>query len=206
MDDPSQDLFGFSEEPPSDCDSETPELFRPAASPPVPVPSGHREQDAFRPHVQFLQSLCALHRVEGRGRGLEALWFEPDGDVGSVLADTVCRLLDSVVAACRDPPVLGSHNLVLKACQVAARAMDLYCSQRLPSAELMRRVEEPLRALSRMLLHGAQPGRVSTYTHRSNPFYRFTLIVFLPVWCSTGSQVGHPLACCAVGLQRVDQP
>ncbi|XP_030578016.1 meiosis-specific protein MEI4 isoform X2 [Archocentrus centrarchus] len=169
MDDPSQDLFGsgsvgFSEELQPDCDSETPDVFQqnaepPAASPPPPVPSGHREEDALCPHVQFLQSLCALHRVEGRGKGLEALWFGRDGDAGSVLADTVCRLLDSVVAACRDPSVLGSHNLVLKACQVAARAMDLYCSQRLPSAELMRRGEEPLRELSRMLLHSDQPGR-----------------------------------------------
>uniref|UniRef100_A0A3Q0QTT4 Meiosis-specific, MEI4 homolog (S. cerevisiae) n=1 Tax=Amphilophus citrinellus TaxID=61819 RepID=A0A3Q0QTT4_AMPCI len=178
---------GLSEELQPDCDSETPDLFQqnasppaaspPAASPPPPVPSGHREEDALRPHVQFLQSLCALHRVEGRGRGLEALWFGRDGDAGSVLADTVCRLLDSVVAACRDPSVLGSHNLVLKACQVAARAMDLYCSQRLPSAELMRRVEEPLRELSRMLLHSDQPGRVSTgKAVRLEPdCYRFNL-------------------------------
>ncbi|XP_039454638.1 meiosis-specific protein MEI4 isoform X2 [Oreochromis aureus] len=167
MDDPSQDLFGpgrveFSEEPRPDCDSETPELFlheaEPAAAslPPL-VPCSHRDEAALHPHVQFMQSLCALHRVDGNSRGVEALWFGCDGDVGSVLADTVWQLLDSVAAACRDSSTLGSHNLLLKACQIAAQAMDLYCSQQLPSAELVRRVEEPLRELSGMLLHSDWP-------------------------------------------------
>ncbi|XP_006793533.1 meiosis-specific protein MEI4 isoform X2 [Neolamprologus brichardi] len=167
MDDPSQDLFGlgrveFSEEHQQDCDSETPKLFlhkaEPAAasSPPL-VPCSHRDEAALHPHVQFMQSMCALHRVDGNSRGVEALWFGCDGDVGSVLADTVCQLLDSVAAACRDSSTLGSHNLLLKACQIAAQAMDLYCSLQLPSAELVRRVEEPLRKLSRMLLHSDWP-------------------------------------------------
>ncbi|CAI5684698.1 unnamed protein product [Oreochromis niloticus] len=167
MDDPSQDLFGpgrveFSKEPRPDCDSETPELFlheaEPAAAslPPL-VPCSHRDEAALHPHVQFMQSLCALHRVDGNSRAVEALWFGCDGDVGSVLADTVCQLLDSVAAACRDSSTLGSHNLLLKACQIAAQAMDLYCSQQLPSAELVRRVEEPLRELSGMLLHSDWP-------------------------------------------------
>lgn len=113
------------------------------------------------PHVQFLQSLCALHRVAGNTRGLESLWFLPDGDAGSVLVDSVCQLLDSVVAACRDPPPLGPPDLVLQACQVTARAMDLFCSQKLPSVEFMRRLEEPLRELTGMLLHCNQLSRVS---------------------------------------------
>ncbi|CAI5684690.1 unnamed protein product [Oreochromis niloticus] len=170
MDDPSQDLFGpgrveFSKEPRPDCDSETPELFlheaEPAAAslPPL-VPCSHRDEAALHPHVQFMQSLCALHRVDGNSRAVEALWFGCDGDVGSVLADTVCQLLDSVAAACRDSSTLGSHNLLLKACQIAAQAMDLYCSQQLPSAELVRRVEEPLRELSGMLLHSDWPDGV----------------------------------------------
>uniref|UniRef100_A0A668UNM2 Uncharacterized protein n=1 Tax=Oreochromis aureus TaxID=47969 RepID=A0A668UNM2_OREAU len=144
------------------CDSETPELFlheaEPAAAslPPL-VPCSHRDEAALHPHVQFMQSLCALHRVDGNSRGVEALWFGCDGDVGSVLADTVWQLLDSVAAACRDSSTLGSHNLLLKACQIAAQAMDLYCSQQLPSAELVRRVEEPLRELSGMLLHSDWP-------------------------------------------------
>ncbi|GLD56957.1 meiosis-specific protein MEI4-like protein [Lates japonicus] len=167
VEDNSRDLFGPSDPQPG-CDSETPELFledpQPAVSvPQLPVPSCHHggpQDKVLHPHVQFLQSLCALHRVEGNNRGLEALWFSPDVDAGSVLVDTVCQLLESVVAACRDPPPLGPQDLVLQACQVASRAMDLFCSQRLPSVEFMRRVEESLRELTEMLLHSNQPSRL----------------------------------------------
>uniref|UniRef100_A0A3Q1B970 Meiosis-specific protein MEI4 n=1 Tax=Amphiprion ocellaris TaxID=80972 RepID=A0A3Q1B970_AMPOC len=173
MDDASQDLFGpgsevYSAEP--DCGSETPELLQlpPDRAITLPAPPAHPSSfhgspqgDTLFPHVKFLQSLCALHRVEGNNRGLEALWFSPGGDAGCVLMDTVCQLLESVVVACKDPPALGPRDLVLQACQTAARAMDLYCSQRLPSVEFMRRVEEPLKELTRTLLHRNQPSRVS---------------------------------------------
>ncbi|XP_034436581.1 meiosis-specific protein MEI4 isoform X1 [Hippoglossus hippoglossus] len=162
--DTSQDLFGPSQ-PQPDCDSETPELFQedlqPAASPPEPPTASSHHERAMHPHVHFLQSLCALHRVAGDQRGLEALWFSPDGGAGTVLADSVCQLLHSVVVACGDPPALGPCDLVLRACQVAARAMDLFCSQRLPSAEFMRRVEGSLREMTAMLLHN-QPCRLQT--------------------------------------------
>lgn len=172
----SQDLFG----PESSVgystdlqpDSETPELLPAVTSPQFPPgPSSHQGRplwNAVLPHVQFLQSLCALHRVKGNDRGLESLWFGPDGDAGSVLVDSVCQLLDSVVAACRDPPPLGPRDLVLQACRVAARAADLFCSQRLPSVEFMRRVEESLRELTGMLLHCDQLSRVSDGSNGSN--------------------------------------
>ncbi|XP_070705947.1 meiosis-specific protein MEI4 [Pempheris klunzingeri] len=162
--DVSQDLFGPG------SDSETPELLledpQPAITPPEPpLPSsshhGRPSGNAVVPHVQFLQSLCALHRAQGDTRGPESLWFRPDGDAGSVLADSVCQLLDSVVAACRDPPPLGPRDLVLQACQVAAEAMDLFCSQRLPSVEFMRHVEESLRELTGTLLHCNQLSRAA---------------------------------------------
>uniref|UniRef100_A0A3Q1BBW5 Meiosis-specific protein MEI4 n=1 Tax=Amphiprion ocellaris TaxID=80972 RepID=A0A3Q1BBW5_AMPOC len=158
----------YSAEP--DCGSETPELLQlpPDRAITLPAPPAHPSSfhgspqgDTLFPHVKFLQSLCALHRVEGNNRGLEALWFSPGGDAGCVLMDTVCQLLESVVVACKDPPALGPRDLVLQACQTAARAMDLYCSQRLPSVEFMRRVEEPLKELTRTLLHRNQPSRVS---------------------------------------------
>nr|XP_046228883.1 meiosis-specific protein MEI4 isoform X2 [Scatophagus argus] len=138
VDNASQDLF----------DSETPGLLsrdpQPAVSAPQPpVPCS-------LPHVRFLQLLCGLHR------GLEPLWFHPKGDGGSVLVDSVCQLLDSVVAACRDPPRLGPRDLILQGCQVAARSMELFCSQRPPSVEFMRRVEESLRELTGTLLHRNQ--------------------------------------------------
>ncbi|KAK9531943.1 hypothetical protein VZT92_011331 [Zoarces viviparus] len=169
MDDASQDLFGpgseaYSADLQPGCGSETPELLEiqdPQPATPIPqppVPGCPRGEPAV-PHVQFLQSLCALHRVEEGDRGLESLWFSPEeGDAGSVLADSVCQLLDSVVAACRDPPPppLGPGEPVLQACRVAARAMDLFCSQRLPPVEFRRRVEESLRELTELLLHRDQ--------------------------------------------------
>lgn len=113
--------------------------------------------------MPFLRSLCALHRVEGNHEGLEALWFCPGGDAGSALVESVCQILDSVVTACRDPPPLGPPDLVLRGCQVAARALDLFCSQRLPPVEFRRRVEESLRELTAMLLsaqrHEVRGGR-----------------------------------------------
>lgn len=176
--DVSQDLFGPGSEVHSadlqpDSDSETPDLLPHDPQPdiiiPAPLfPSCHDadpQGKAMLPHMQFLQSLCALHRVGESDSGLQSLWLGPDGDTGSVLVDTVCQLLDSVVAASRDPPLLGPCDLVLKACQVAARAMDLFCSQRLPSVEFMRRVEESLRELTGMLLHSNQPSRVSNGIH-----------------------------------------
>uniref|UniRef100_A0A3Q1G9N2 Meiosis-specific, MEI4 homolog (S. cerevisiae) n=1 Tax=Acanthochromis polyacanthus TaxID=80966 RepID=A0A3Q1G9N2_9TELE len=174
MDDASQDLFGPGSEVYSaeaDCGSETPDLLQLPPDPAIPLPAPPPHSSSFHespqgdtlfPHVKFLQSLCALHRVEGNNnRGLEALWFSPDGDAGCVLMDTVCQLLESVVVACKDPRALGPRDLVLQACQTAARAMDLYCSQRLPSVEFMRRVEEPLKELTQMLLHRNQPSGVS---------------------------------------------
>uniref|UniRef100_UPI0037E81578 meiosis-specific protein MEI4 n=1 Tax=Semicossyphus pulcher TaxID=241346 RepID=UPI0037E81578 len=168
--DVSQDLFGpgsvaCSSDLQPGCDSETPELNprdpqSALTSPQPPVPSGHQLRSVL-PHVHFLQSLCALHRVEGNSRGLESLWFCSDGDAGSVLVDSVCQLLDSVLASCRDPPPLGPADLVLQGCQVAARAMDLLCSRRLPSVEFMRRVEESLRELTGMLLHSNQLSRAA---------------------------------------------
>ncbi|XP_042246713.1 meiosis-specific protein MEI4 isoform X1 [Thunnus maccoyii] len=173
MGDASQDLFGpgsevYSADLQQGSDSETPDLLLHDPQPdiifpPLLFPSSHHadpQGKAMLPHMQFLQSLCTLHRVGGSDKDLQSLWLGPDGDAGSVLMDTVCQLLDSVVAASRDPPLPGPYDLVLKACQVAARAMDLFCSQRLPSAEFMRRVEESLRELTGMLLHSNQPSRL----------------------------------------------
>ncbi|XP_040925547.1 meiosis-specific protein MEI4 isoform X3 [Betta splendens] len=151
----SQDLFG--PEGLVHADSDTPDLslqdlVSAVTSPQPPVCA------AMHPHVHFLQRLCSLQRVGGRNQGLEALWFSPDGEAGSVLVDSLCRLLDSVVRTCGGPP-LGFHDPVPQACRVAAQAMDLFCSQRLPSVELKKHVEESLRELTVMLLHSNQPSR-----------------------------------------------
>ncbi|XP_028997752.1 meiosis-specific protein MEI4 isoform X2 [Betta splendens] len=153
----SQDLFG--PEGLVHADSDTPDLslqdlVSAVTSPQPPVCA------AMHPHVHFLQRLCSLQRVGGRNQGLEALWFSPDGEAGSVLVDSLCRLLDSVVRTCGGPP-LGFHDPVPQACRVAAQAMDLFCSQRLPSVELKKHVEESLRELTVMLLHSNQPSRAA---------------------------------------------
>ncbi|KAG8011522.1 Meiosis-specific protein MEI4, partial [Nibea albiflora] len=164
---------GFSADLQPDSDSDTPDLLLgdlqpaiPSHQPPPPsLPSsddGGPRGKASLPHVHFLQSLCSLHRVTESSRGLESLWFHPDGGVDSVLVDSVCQLLDSVVAACRDHlPPPGPCDFVLEACRVAARAMELFCSQRLPSVEFVRRVEEPLTVLTGMLLHRNELSGVS---------------------------------------------
>ncbi|XP_036066470.1 meiosis-specific protein MEI4 isoform X2 [Oryzias melastigma] len=128
----------------------------------TPTPAGRQLpfSQTHDSHVRFLRSLCGLQQLQGNSQGQEALWFGYDGEMCSVFADTVCQLLDSVVAACRHPPAVGPTDLVSQACQVAARALDLFCSQRRPSVELRSRVEEPLRELTRMLLHSKQPSRL----------------------------------------------
>ncbi|XP_044026078.1 meiosis-specific protein MEI4 isoform X1 [Siniperca chuatsi] len=146
MDNVSQDLFGpesaaYSANLQLGSDSETPELLledpQPAVtSPQPPVPSsrhGSPRGKAMLPHVQFLQSLCSLHRVEGNHRGLESLWFCPDGDAGSVLVDSVCQLLDSVVAACRDPPPLGPRT---SSCRPARSQLERWTSSALRGCRL----------------------------------------------------------------------
>ncbi|MEQ2222109.1 hypothetical protein ILYODFUR_022512 [Ilyodon furcidens] len=156
----SQDLFG-GESPVcvADCDSETPDLLQPAAAP----PSKHQrdsQRDALLPHMQFLQCLWSLQRLDSSSRGVEALCLTPEGDGGSVVAETICLLLDSVVAACKEPPVLPLSDHVLQACQVASRALDLICLPRWPSVDFMRRVEEPIIELTQILLHSKHPSRV----------------------------------------------
>ncbi|KAL7388622.1 hypothetical protein ABVT39_017655 [Epinephelus coioides] len=171
MDDTSQDLFGPGSETCSidlQSDSETPELQHQDPQPAITSPQPSVTSGCYRSlrgkamprHVELLQSLCTLHRVKGNNRGLESLWFSPDGSAGSLLVDSVCQLLDSVVAACRDPSPLEPSDVVLQACQVAAQAMDLFCSQRLPSVEFMGRVEECLRELTGLLLHSNQLSRL----------------------------------------------
>uniref|UniRef100_A0A3Q2PEI0 Meiotic double-stranded break formation protein 4 n=1 Tax=Fundulus heteroclitus TaxID=8078 RepID=A0A3Q2PEI0_FUNHE len=155
--DTSLDLFAplSGADPPPDRDSETPDLLlQEPAAPPQQRDGG---SDALLPHMRFLQHLCSLQRLDGSSSGLQP----PDGGGGSVVAQTVCLLLDSVAAACRDPPALAPPDLLLQACRVASRASELLCSAGRPSVDFMRRVEEPLRELTQMLLHSKHPSMVS---------------------------------------------
>ncbi|KAM4528718.1 meiosis-specific protein MEI4 [Fundulus diaphanus] len=161
VEDMSLDLFApvSGADHPPDRDSETPDLLLQEPAAPPSTQRRDSGSDALRPHMRFLQCLCSLHRLDSSSTGVQAL--TPDGDGGSVVAQTVCLLLDSVVAACRDPPALAPPDLVLQACQVASRASELLCSAGRPSVDFMRRVEEPLRELTQMLLHSKHPSMVA---------------------------------------------
>uniref|UniRef100_A0A3B3DVY9 Meiosis-specific, MEI4 homolog (S. cerevisiae) n=1 Tax=Oryzias melastigma TaxID=30732 RepID=A0A3B3DVY9_ORYME len=164
----------------------------------TPTPAGRQLpfSQTHDSHVRFLRSLCGLQQLQGNSQGQEALWFGYDGEMCSVFADTVCQLLDSVVAACRHPPAVGPTDLVSQACQVAARALDLFCSQRRPSVELRSRVEEPLRELTRMLLHSKQPSRVSNGIHGDAVFtcmkYSFFTVAIMTT-CECSEPDSFPL-------------
>ncbi|XP_077949500.1 meiosis-specific protein MEI4 [Gasterosteus aculeatus] len=208
-DDASQDLFAPGGEShggdsPPGSGSETPTLLPPAFAPPrPPLPSGlplRPGGEPSVPHARFLQSLCSLHRVDDGSRGLESLWFGPVGASSSVLPDSVCQLLDSVMALCRAPPPLGLGDGVLQACRVAARATDLFCSQRRPSLEFTRRVEESLAELMALLLHSSQLSGLG-YAEKlveylvalggSNTSKSFVIRHLLSLLCSLANQLWH---------------
>ncbi|XP_070404951.1 meiosis-specific protein MEI4 isoform X2 [Nothobranchius furzeri] len=158
----SQELFGPGCSGP-DSNSETPDLLLPEPvfiPPPPPGHCGGSLRDVVVPHVSFLQSLCSLLRLKGSSGDTKALTFGSDGfDSDLMLGDTVGHLLDSVVAACSDPPALGPSDLLLQACQVASSSLDMLCSRRRPPVAFRTHVETALRKLTQMLLHSTQPSR-----------------------------------------------
>ncbi|KAF7645524.1 hypothetical protein LDENG_00202550 [Lucifuga dentata] len=180
MDILSQDLIGPENDVnlhPS-CNTENQDVAEPktqqpeppaAASCPQPVfPSSHHDGlggKALRNHIQLLQALCSLQRVAGRDSDLEVQWICPDGDAGSYFGDTVCQLLDSVVGACKEVLLVGPGDLVLQACQVAAKSIDVLCSQQQPSVAFLTHVEDSLRELANMLLRSSRLDRVSNEIH-----------------------------------------
>ncbi|XP_054617520.1 meiosis-specific protein MEI4-like [Dunckerocampus dactyliophorus] len=136
---------------PASSPSDTPKLFQPAFL-------SNQHKDAQRrvaglPHMHLLQSLCTLSRM---GAGPDSLWCGPGENVGLVLDDTLCQLLDSVVAVFRDPCPGGMGELALKACRAWARASDRFCSQNAPCGDLRARVHMSLKELTAILLHANQ--------------------------------------------------
>ncbi|KAJ8356083.1 hypothetical protein SKAU_G00188770 [Synaphobranchus kaupii] len=101
-------------------------------------------------HTQFLQNLVGLARLESRAL--------PDSDC-SVVPDSICQLLSSMVSACRDLRSFPSAPLLLQASRVAARAVDHGSSGRPPSADVMAQVEDSLKELTDLLLNNSQLNR-----------------------------------------------
>uniref|UniRef100_A0A8C7N5H3 Meiosis-specific, MEI4 homolog (S. cerevisiae) n=1 Tax=Oncorhynchus kisutch TaxID=8019 RepID=A0A8C7N5H3_ONCKI len=97
-------------------------------------------------HMQFLQSLCGLKRVEWEDR--------------SVVADSVCQLLSCVVSASRDDRPLPPRSLLLQASRVAAQAVDHWLSHRQPSQLFVTGMEDSLKELTDVLLRNGQLNRV----------------------------------------------
>uniref|UniRef100_A0A8C7LKK7 Meiosis-specific, MEI4 homolog (S. cerevisiae) n=1 Tax=Oncorhynchus mykiss TaxID=8022 RepID=A0A8C7LKK7_ONCMY len=96
-------------------------------------------------HMQFLQSLCGLNRVEWEDR--------------SVVADSVCQLLSCVVSASRDDRPLPPRSLLLQASRVAAQAVDHWLSHRQPSQLFVTGMEDSLKELTDVLLRNGQLNR-----------------------------------------------
>ncbi|XP_056150216.1 meiosis-specific protein MEI4 [Lampris incognitus] len=125
-----------------------------------PTCQGGPQSRAMLHHQQFLQSLCGLCRVDKKDGGLEVAWLRQSEDA-SVLVDSVYHLLEALVEVCRNSDLLlPSAPFLLQACQVAARAVDLWCFRRKPSVQFVTQMEEPLKGLMLMLLH----------SHRLNGF------------------------------------
>ncbi|KAJ8008906.1 hypothetical protein DPEC_G00083290 [Dallia pectoralis] len=111
--------------------------------------------DAALPHMQFLQSLLGLSGADGVAAGVEVGELGPGGD-GSVVSDSVCRLLTCLVAACGDhtpQPLLGHAS------RVAARAVDSWLGHRQPPALFAAHVEGVLEELVGALLRNDQINR-----------------------------------------------
>ncbi|KAK6297271.1 meiosis-specific protein MEI4 [Coregonus clupeaformis] len=109
-------------------------------------------------HMQFLQSLCGLNRLEGEAMSVEAGGFSLDKD-RSVVADSVCQLLSCVVSASRDVRLLPPHSLLLQACRVVAQAVDHWLSHRQPSLLFVTGMEDSLKQLTDVLLCNGQLNR-----------------------------------------------
>uniref|UniRef100_A0A4W5MTC1 Meiosis-specific, MEI4 homolog (S. cerevisiae) n=1 Tax=Hucho hucho TaxID=62062 RepID=A0A4W5MTC1_9TELE len=111
-------------------------------------------------HMQFLQSLCGLNRVEGEAMGAEAGGFSLDRDKDrSVVADSVCQLLSCVVSASRDDRPLPPRSLLLQASRVVAQAVDHWLSHRQPSLLFVTGMEDSLKELTDILLRNGQLNR-----------------------------------------------
>ncbi|CAB1340386.1 unnamed protein product [Coregonus sp. 'balchen'] len=134
-------------------------------------------------HMQFLQSLCGLNRLEGEAMSVEAGGFSLDKD-RSVVADSVCQLLSCVVSASRDVRLLPPHSLLLQACRVVAQAVDHWLSHRQPSLLFVTGMEDSLKQLTDVLLCNGQlnrgessngPGQFDMSLYE-NSFYLFWLL------------------------------
>ncbi|XP_061757413.1 meiosis-specific protein MEI4-like isoform X1 [Nerophis ophidion] len=108
---------------------------------------------ASLPHVHFLQSLCTLQRV---GSGPDSLWLGPGESAGTLLPDTLCVLMDSVVSAFRDRRTAKEGELALKACRAWTQALDWFFCQNAPCGDLITHMHSSLKELTAILMHTNQ--------------------------------------------------
>ena len=176
----SQDLMGsFNDQPNTDMDSgcgtensteallstgsctdtSVPQSLQPAVSgpqlPSVSPSEGCPQGKALLLHMHFLQSVCALRRVGCEG-GVHAA--ELSASDSSVVGDSVCQLLSSVVGICRDslPPL----PLLRQAACVAAQAVEYWGPLGRPPEPIVIQGEDTLKELLGVLLHNDQLNRV----------------------------------------------
>ncbi|KAJ3606693.1 hypothetical protein NHX12_026212 [Muraenolepis orangiensis] len=144
----------LSQDPTMDCDSGCgTETQLPHSDPEAPRVTCTPEGSSMHRHMRFLQSLCGLRRAGDRG-GRRA-WaagphpFCPEPQDSSLMADSLCGLLDSVVAlvgttdgpAPLPPTSPSGHPVLEEACRVLAGATDAWCLHRQPSPQFVAGVE-----------------------------------------------------------------
>ncbi|XP_062324516.1 meiosis-specific protein MEI4 isoform X2 [Osmerus eperlanus] len=105
-------------------------------------------------HMHFLQSVCALRRV-GCEDGVNAA--ELSASDSSVVGDSVCQLLSSVVGICRGS--LPPPPLLRQAACVAAQAMEYWNPPRRPPGPVVIQGEDALKELVGVLLDNDQLNR-----------------------------------------------
>ncbi|XP_046878076.1 meiosis-specific protein MEI4 [Hypomesus transpacificus] len=212
----SQDLMGsFNDQPNTDMDSgcgtensteallstgsctdtSVPQSLQPAVSgpqlPSVSPSEGCPQGKALLLHMHFLQSVCALRRVGCEG-GVHAA--ELSASDSSVVGDSVCQLLSSVVGICRDslPPL----PLLRQAACVAAQAVEYWGPLGRPPEPIVIQGEDTLKELLGVLLHNDQLNRCHVLTCSCVVYFTVPCVDML-LCCS---QVQETLTSCLILL------
>ncbi|XP_062407516.1 meiosis-specific protein MEI4 [Sardina pilchardus] len=120
--------------------------------PHFPPPSSDPRENALLSHMQFLQNLCSLRKLGTRGLSL--------GGSGTVVWDSVCQLLGSLVpAASRDVQCHLQQALLPQASQVAAQVVDEWRAHCKPPGSFLTQAEDCLKKLTGHLLNNTQLSR-----------------------------------------------
>lgn len=120
-----------------------------------PTANGNQQDRALLSHTRFLQNLCGLRKLDARG-----LCPDGHGHGGSLVWDSVCQLLGSLVPASGDDPCHLRQPLLLQAAQVACQAVDEWQAHSKPPQGFLAQAEDCLKEITHHLLNNSQLNRV----------------------------------------------